>query len=353
MRLTLNWLMYIHIITILLLKLWCIDAVSICQLCQAQEAINCGQGHEFCKACSWKNNRLAKYFYAESLDKDKTVLKEYTNLIHAVPLTQHDAQPPSSSLVPLRTEIQTSSEKKICECCFGNDALIACPDGHGLCGMCIMMESDEQLAGNRDPVTASHTEMKCPGVGCSLILPESTVQKALGSGYARRQARLQQRLNAQLNNRCKMCGGEGLIIRNIGPDLLCDLIQCKSSECGALCCAECGEHVQRNHKCTNKKKYETWLELLMHSTPCCHCRSFAQKMNGCNHLCCKTCGTHFCYVCGGETNRLYFHICTTPIRNYRERAIRYQRVCKILLEALFWTSYIAIWYCLGRHFSRF
>lgn len=296
------------------------DAVPTCQLCQSNlptSKIECIRGHAFCKECIQKCAQ-------DEMDNHESILTaklpcpvnecEYWIPEHRVrrALPIHDKFGRF-----MQVQKQKMAVKKYdCQCCFAYSAVVACPNGHGLCATCLEMESEQQLAGNREAVTSTQTFMKCPAAGCRLKLPEPTVKKGMpGSIYSKRRHAVKQRLNAELNNRCKVCGKKGDVIRDIGPNLLCDMIQCNDKRCGARCCAECSEPVHTNHQCTDESKYENWLRLLDNSTPCPTCRTFIQKTEGCHHMHCK-CGTDFCYACGAS---YWSHRCNSYLINYRDR----------------------------------
>lgn len=263
------------------------------------------------------HNGLSLFINPDSTSSRESRCKNQTNEAHRnLPLPDNSRK----LIAQLNDQMAEPNPLKSlgqCQCCFSNDATVTCSSGHGLCVSCLERESEQQLAGNRQRITATDFLIRCPAVGCQVRLLEEVLEKGLPPFVYRQRVQSRKRLlSTELNNRCRVCGGKGTILRNIGKNYLCDVIVCCESGCSESCCAECGERTVLNHKCSDKSKYEAWLRLLNHSTPCPNCRTFIEKTGGCDHISCK-CGTEFCYGCGMRQ-----HVGQSFCRNALVRPIR-------------------------------
>lgn len=320
--------LWLLVVLMVLCHLDFVTAANWCQQCGSlgRPMIQCSEKeHKFCKSC------VEKSALDQMSRNDGKFGRKLPCLDNECHCWIHEAQVRRS--LPLGMKIQRFQQlrenqkecaKRECDCCFGENPTVLCPDGHALCAKCIESESTEQLNGNREPVTRQ-PYLSCVGVGCRLKLPESQVRRVMGRKIHQvRASRLQELWTFVLPERCPGCqepGQPGNVIRNLDRQLLCDLIECHNPACGIKYCAQCGEQTDVHHKCQDKAAYQRWTTLLKKSVPCPNCRRFVQRNGGCSHMQCL-CGWDFCYDCGSghyDKNRMPRHFkCDHCLETYRK-----------------------------------
>lgn len=177
--------------------------------------------------------------------------------------------------------------------------------------------------------------IKCPAVGCNIILEESLIVKLIQSNEAtllRYQELIRQNYVADQDfmtwcpapdcNCCIECQVRKSELENIVPTVHC--------KCGKSFCFGCGRDDHQPSICSLAKIWITKSEdesetanwMAANTNDCPKCETAIEKNGGCNHMSCRKCKYEFCWVCLGnwaDHGNTYFNCSRYDADDKKER----------------------------------
>lgn len=201
-----------------------------------------------------------------------------------------------------------------CEICYEDDVgnKLAMPCGHSFCIDC--WHDFCVNAVREGPVCVKAT---CPHAGCTEVVTEDEMKRALEAGAGVAVPELQKFLNFQLrsfvesNKLTRWCPGRGceriaFALTAVAMEAEQNVAHCDS--CLLNFCLLCGEEphapawckdlAKWNEKCRNESETANWI--LANTKSCPKCVSRIEKNQGCNHMTCQRCKFEFCWICMGD-----------------------------------------------------